>query len=47
MRLIEEKMGENRLRWFRHVEHRPIDAPVRKSDFSQLGGAKREGEKKT
>ena len=26
---IEEKMRENRLRWFSHVRRRPTDAPVR------------------
>ena len=26
--LIEEKMRENRPRWFDHVQHRPTDAPV-------------------
>ena len=26
---IEEKMRENRLRWFDHVRRRPTDAPVR------------------
>ncbi|KAL6561231.1 hypothetical protein OROMI_016832 [Orobanche minor] len=27
---IEDKMMENRLRWFGHVRRRPVDAPVRK-----------------
>ena len=27
---IEDKMRKNRLRWFNHVERRPIDTPVRR-----------------
>ena len=29
---IEEKMRENRLRWFDHIQRRPINALVRKSN---------------
>ena len=32
---IEEKMRENRLRWFDHV--RPIDAPVQRVERINLG----------
>ena len=28
--LIEDKMKENRLRWFDHIRRRPMDAPVRR-----------------
>jgi len=33
---IEEKMRENRLRWFGQVRHRPIDAPVRRIERIKL-----------
>ena len=39
--LIEEKMRENRLRWFGHVRRRPADAPVRRVEFIKLGQVKR------
>lgn len=29
----EDKMRETRLRWFRHVNQRPIDAPMRICDY--------------
>jgi len=32
---IVEKMVENRLRWFRHVERRPIDSLVRRVDLME------------
>ena len=38
---IEEKMRENRLRWFGHVRRRPTDAPVRRVERINLGQVKR------
>jgi hypothetical protein len=32
MSLMEDKMNENRLLWFQHVQPRPINAAVQKSD---------------
>ncbi|KAI8523158.1 hypothetical protein RHMOL_Rhmol13G0051900 [Rhododendron molle] len=34
---IEEKLRENRLRWFRHVYRRPGDAVVKRADMIVLG----------
>ena len=34
---IEDKMRECHLRWFGHVQRRPIDAPIRKSEMLDLG----------
>ena len=34
---IENKMRKNRLRWFGHVQRRPEDAPVRRSDMLDVG----------
>jgi len=38
---IEEKMRENRLRWFGHVRRKPTDAPVRRVERIKLGQVKR------
>ena len=35
---IEEKMRENRLRWFGHIQRRPTNASVRKSDAIHIEG---------
>jgi len=39
--LIEEKMRENHLRWFRHVRCRPTNAPIRRAELINLGQVKR------
>ncbi|XP_054801848.1 E3 ubiquitin-protein ligase AIRP2-like isoform X2 [Prosopis cineraria] len=38
---IEEKMVENRLRWFGHVQRRPREAPVRRVEHITLSPTKR------
>jgi len=38
---IKEKMRENCLRWFSHVQHRPTDALVRRVEHIKLGQVKR------
>ena len=39
---IEQKMKDNRLRWFRHVQRRGISEPVKKIDSQSLRDLKRE-----
>ena len=38
---IDEKMRENHLKWFVHVERRVINASVKKSDLIQVEGTKK------
>ena len=38
---IVEKLVENRLRWFGHVERRPVDAVVRRVDQIEESQVKR------
>ncbi len=38
---IGDKMRESRLRWFGHVQRRPMTAPVRRSETMQVEGARR------
>ena len=38
---IEAKMVENRLRWFGHVQRRPLEAPVRRVDCMSFSPVKR------
>lgn len=37
--LIEDKMQENKLRWFGYVYHRLVDAVGRKGDIVMLDGS--------
>ena len=34
----EYKMWENRLRWFGHIQRKPLDAPIRKNDLLTIYG---------
>ena len=44
---IEEKMMENRLRWFGHVKRRPMDVPGKESrELEHRGDQKRKREAK-
>lgn len=38
---IEEQKRENCIRWFGHVQRRPMRAPVQKGDFTQIEGLKK------
>ena len=38
---IEEKLVQHRLRWFGHVQQRPLEAPVRSGILSQDSNVKR------
>ena len=44
---IVEKLIENRLRWFEHVERRPVDAVVRRVDQMEESQVKRGRERPT
>ena len=44
---IVEKLVENRLRWFGHVERRPVDAVVRRVDQMEDSHVKRGRPRKT
>ena len=39
---IDEKMRENRLRWFSHVQMRVINALIRKNEFIQVERIKKD-----
>ena len=38
---IEDKLRESYLRWFEHVQRRPMDAPVRRNEMLDIGELKR------
>nr|XP_016457727.1 PREDICTED: uncharacterized protein LOC107781524 [Nicotiana tabacum] len=44
---IEDKMRETRLRWFRHIQGRSIDAPVRSCEQLAVVGTQRDRMKRT
>ncbi|PKA52388.1 ataxia telangiectasia mutated family protein [Apostasia shenzhenica] len=39
---IEDKLRESRLRWFGHLNRRPIEAPVRKIELLDFAHVQRE-----
>jgi hypothetical protein len=38
---VEEKLVQHRLRWFGHIQRRPVDAPVRNGVIRRTGNEKR------
>ena len=39
--LIEDKLRENRLRWFGHIQRRPTEAIVKRCDIVMVDGSVR------
>lgn len=39
---MEDKIRETRLRWFGHVQKKPVDATVRKIDWFEVTGTSRD-----
>jgi hypothetical protein len=39
---VEEKLVQHRLRWFRHIQRRPAEAPVRSGKIRRSGNEKRD-----
>jgi hypothetical protein len=39
--LVEEKLVQHRLRWFGHIQRRPVEAPVRSGVIRRFGNEKR------
>jgi len=38
---VEEKLVQHRLRWFGHIQRRPVEAPVRSGVISRTSNGKR------
>jgi hypothetical protein len=38
----EEKLVQHRLRWFRHMQRRSVDAPIRNEVIRRIGNKKRD-----
>jgi hypothetical protein len=41
VKLVEGKLVQHRLRWFRHIQRRPAEAPVRSGVIRRNGNEKR------
>jgi hypothetical protein len=39
---VEEKLVQRRLRWFRHMQRRPVEAPIRNGIIRRTGNKKRD-----
>jgi hypothetical protein len=39
---VEEKLVQHRLRWFRHMQRRPVEAPIRNGVIRRTGNKKRQ-----
>jgi hypothetical protein len=38
---VEEKLVQHRLRWFGHMQQRPVEAPIRNEVIRRIGNNKR------
>jgi hypothetical protein len=38
---VEEKLMQHRLRWFEHIQRRPVEAPIHNEVIRQTGNKKR------
>jgi hypothetical protein len=39
---VEEKLMQRRLRWFRHMQRKPVEAPIRNGIIRRTGNKKRD-----